>query len=82
MLATGVGGKREKFEVAAICVLMGFHKGNGAATLRGDKRILRNAFSDVVAINGKMERGEEDEGGHGVPLLAGDTYVYTCIARQ
>lgn len=32
-------GRREKL-VAAICVLMGSHKGSGAATLRGDKRIL------------------------------------------
>lgn len=48
-------GRREKL-VAAICVLMGSHKGSGAATLRGDKRILwgavRHAFS-AVAINGK-----------------------------
>lgn len=53
----GVGGRcEEEFVVAAICVLMGSHKGSGAATLRGDKRILRSAFSGVVAINGKTGR--------------------------
>jgi len=47
-VSTGYGEMRETRSVAAICVLMGSHKGRGA-TLRGDKRILWGGQSGTLS---------------------------------
>jgi len=80
-VSTGYGEMRETRSVAAICVLMGSHKGRGA-TLRGDKRILWGGQSGTLSPQLQLTVKRRGVRECNILLRTHPVNIHTCIATD